>query len=305
MTTNQLYDLIIIGAGPAGYAASIYAARYNLKTLIFGKEPGGIAQTAPKIENWPGTKSISGMDLMALFKDHALAYKNVEIINQEVNDIKKENNYFQVHSQNKYYQAKTIILALGLIRRKLNIPGEAEFTGKGIAYCATCDAAFFKDKTVAVVGGANSAATSALLLAQFAKQVYIIYRGKELRADPAWIDKLKVNKKIKIMCCINVVKAEGQKFLEKITLDNKQELKVDGLFIEIGSIPSTALANQLKIKLNSKNFIQTDSGGKTNVSGVFAAGDITTGSNSLKQVVTASAEGAIAATSVYEYLKKE
>ena len=300
---KKIYNLIIIGAGPAGYTAAIYAARYELNTLVFGKDSGGVASTAPKVENWPGIKSITGIELMAKFKDHANAYKNVKFIDQEIDDIKKEDNIFKVHANNKFYKSKAIVLALGLIRRKLNIPGEKKFAGKGIAYCATCDAAFFKNKIVAVVGGANSAVVSALLLAEHANKVYIIYRKDKLRAEPIWIKNIKKNPKIEIIYNTNVVKAEGDKFLEKIILDTNKKLKINGLFIEIGSIPSTTLAKKLNINLDKSNLIKIDSNCATNTKGVFAAGDITNGSNNMKQVITAAAEGAIAAESVYRYLK--
>ncbi len=300
----KTHDLVIIGSGPAGCSAAVYAARYELNTLVFGKESGGVASTAPKVENWPGIKSITGIELMAKFKDHADSYENAKFIDQEINDIKKEKNIYKIHANDKFYKSKAIILALGLVRRKLNIPGEKEFTGKGIAYCATCDAAFFKNKTVAVVGGANSAVVSAMLLTEFAKKVYIIYRKDKLRAEPIWIEKIKKNSKIEVICCANVIKAEGEKFLQKIKLDTGKKLKVDGLFIEIGAVPSTIVAKKLNLELDKDYRIKIDAGGATNIKGVFAAGDITNGSNLMNQIVTAASEGAIAAESVYRYLKK-
>lgn len=300
---NKTYDVIIIGTGPAGYTAAIYSARYNLNTLLIGKEIGGMATTAYKVENWPGTKSISGLDLMAKFKEHAESFKQVKLEIAEINNIKKNNDFFEVKSDENIYQAKTIILALGSTRRKLNIPGEKEFTGKGVAYCATCDAMFFKDKKVAVVGGGNSAVQAALLLAEYANKINLLYRGQKLKADPIWINRAEKNKKIEINCCVNVIKAEGKDVLEKIILNNNKELEVSGLFIEIGAEAPTDITKKLGLKLNQKNLIIIDSGGKTNLQGIFAAGDITTGSNSLRQIITSASEGAIAATSAYQYLK--
>ncbi|MDD3887152.1 MAG: FAD-dependent oxidoreductase [Patescibacteria group bacterium] len=300
---KQPYDLIIVGAGPAGYSAAIYAARYKINTLVLAKEIGGLAMTAPKVENWPGVLGKSGIDLMADFKKHVEHY-GVKILMEEISDIKKENNLFTIVTPDKHYQAKTIILALGSERRKLNIPGEQKLTGKGVAYCATCDAIFCKGKIVAVVGGGNSAAVSTLLLAEHASKVYMIYRKDKLKAEPIWVDQILRNKKIEVIFNANVIEAKGEKCLQRIILDNGKELEVGGLFIEIGAKPQTELARCLKVNLDKNNLIIVDQACKTDVDGVFAAGDITTGSNELKQIVTAASEGAIAATSVYEYLKK-
>ncbi|MFA6296096.1 MAG: FAD-dependent oxidoreductase [Patescibacteria group bacterium] len=298
----MLYDLIIIGAGPAGYTSAIYAARYKINTLVLAKEIGGLAMSAPKVENWPGVLGKTGIELMADFKKHVEHY-GVKILMEEISDIKKENNLFTILTETQHYQAKSIILALGSERRKLNIPGEKELTGKGVAYCATCDAIFCKNKIIAVVGGGNSAAVSALLLSEYVSKVYMIYRKSKLKAEPIWVDQILKNKKIEIIYNANVIEAKGEKFLEKIVLDNKKELQVGGLFIEIGAKPQTELAKCLNVKLDKNNLIIIDQACKTNVDGVFAAGDITTGSNELKQIVTAASEGAISATSVYEYLK--
>ena len=194
-----MYDLIIIGGGPAGLSAAIYAARFMLKTLIITKEVGGAIVEAHKIENWPGYKSISGIELMGKFKDQVAAL-GVEIVENEVVDVENKKGLFKIKTnENKTYESKNTIFACGTIRRKLNIKGEKEFTGKGVSYCATCDAAFFRNKVVAVVGGNNSAARAAQLLAEYAKEIYIIYRKEKIRADPILVSQISKNPKIKII----------------------------------------------------------------------------------------------------------
>jgi thioredoxin reductase (NADPH) len=183
------------------------------------------------------------------------------------------------------------------------VKGENEFLGKGISYCATCDAAFFRKKKVAVVGGGNSAAMAAILLTEFAEKVSVIYRGEKLRADPAVAEKVYSNPKIEVLHKANIVEIKGEKFVNSVVLDNGSSLELNGVFIEVGSVPSTALAKILGVNLDEQGYIQVDKAQKTNVEGVFAAGDITTNSNNLRQVITAAAEGAIAAESAYKFLK--
>lgn len=285
-------------------SAAIYAARYKLKTLVISKEIGGMIVDAHIVENYPGYTKISGMDLMKKFREH-VKYFNVEIKEEEVENIEKG---FKVYTDKGTYQGKTILLGIGLKRRKLNVKGEEKFIGKGVSYCATCDAPFFKDKTVGVIGGNDAAAMAALLASEYAKKVYIIYRKEKIRAEPYWVDLINKNKKITIINNTNVKEVSGTKFLEKIKLDkpykNKDELKLDGLFIEIGSVPTKALTQDLKIKTDDKGYIIVNAKQETNVKGVYAAGDITTGSNYFRQVLAAGAEGAIAANSVYVFCKK-
>ncbi|HIE41268.1 MAG TPA: hypothetical protein EYP80_01245 [Candidatus Aenigmarchaeota archaeon] len=199
-----------------------------------------------------------------------------------------------------------IILALGTEKAKLNVEGEDKFIGKGISYCVTCDAPLFKDKIVAVVGGSNSAATSALLLAEHAKKVYIIYRKEEIRAEKVLVDRLK-EKGVEIITNSIVKKAEGDSVLRRIIIEQKGKenvLRIDGLFIEIGYIPSSSLVQNLGLKMEN-NFVKVNERMETSIQGIFAAGDITTGSAGLRQIVTACAEGAIAAISASKYLKSK
>lgn len=296
---NGEYDTIIIGAGPAGMTAAIYAARYQLKTLVVSKEVGGVANLAHKIENWPGITSITGTDLMQTFRKHVESL-GVKIIQDEVFKLAK--GFEVATSSGKKFRSKTLILALGTVRRKLNVSGEDEFIGKGVSYCATCDGPMFKNKTVCVVGGSNSAAMSALLLAEYAKKVYIIYRKEALRADPILIGRIEKNKKIEALYNSEIDKIIGTKFVEKIVLKDGKEMPMEGVFIEVGGIPSTDLAKELGVKLDEHNSIVVDANMNTNIQGVFAAGDIT--NTFLDQVVTACGDGAKAAYSAFQYLKK-
>ncbi|PIU79466.1 MAG: hypothetical protein COZ28_02540 [Candidatus Moranbacteria bacterium CG_4_10_14_3_um_filter_44_15] len=303
---TKIHDLIIIGAGPAGLAASIYASRYKISHLVVGKEPGGQAVEAHKVENWPGTLSISGFDLGRKMREHAEKL-GAEIFMDSVSGIKKIGDVFEITTHTNQYQAKNIILASGMEYRKLQIPGEAEFKGKGVSYCPTCDAAFFKDKIVAVVGGANSAASAALLLSEHASRVYLVYRGEKLKVDPAYQEKISKNEKIEVIYSTNIREIKGEKSVEKIILDNKynenDELEVQGVFIEIGSEPGVELAKQVGVNVDEQGFIIVNPDQSTNVLGIWAAGDATNGSNKLRQIVTAAAEGAVAAGSVYKKLQ--
>lgn len=292
-----MYDIIIVGGGPAGMTAAMYAARFELKAVIIAHEIGGYMTEAPQIDNFPAFTSIKGIDLTNMMKKQ-VEELGIEIVEEEVVEINKG---FSVKTKsNKEIKGKNIILALGTKRRKLGIKGEDEFAGKGVSYCATCDSPLFRNKIVAVAGGGNSAIVSALLLAKYASEVHIIYRGDSLKADPYWLEKIKEFKNIKVQCCLNIKEIKGSKRVESILLDNGKEMKVEGIFIEIGSVPSTSLIKNLGVELDKEGYIIVDKTQKTNVDGVYAAGDISTGSNKMRQVVTACAEGAIASESIYK-----
>ncbi|RLJ00745.1 MAG: hypothetical protein DRP06_01245 [Candidatus Aenigmatarchaeota archaeon] len=296
------YDLIIIGAGPAGLTAAIYAARYKMKVLVIGEHLGGMASEAHEICNFPTYKKITGDEFMQKINEQV---KNlgVEIIPDSVIGIEKIDSIYNLKTNLKEYSAKKIILAMGSEKRKLKLENESKFIGKGVSYCATCDAPFFREKIVGVVGGSNSALTAALLISKFADKVYIIYRQDNFfRAEKMWVEEIENNDKIKIIFNSNVAELKGDNVLEGVKLDNGQELKLDGLFIEIGSIPSVKIAESLGINLDG-NHIKTDKEQKTNVSGIFAAGDIT--NNPLKQIITACSEGAIATNSAHLELNSE
>ena len=296
------YDLIIIGGGPAGLTAAIYAQRYKLKTAVFSKTIGGIAATAHKILNYPSYEEVKGFELMKKFIDHAKNF-GADMIYNEVLSVKKSKTGFIVSTKKGNYTCKKILLAMGTVRRKLDVPGEAGLLGKGVSYCATCDSTFFKDKTVAVVGGSDAALTAALLLAEFATKVYIIYRKPSFfRAEPSWIELVEKDKKIEPIFNEEVVKIKGEAKIESVDLKSGKKLELDGIFIEIGSFPKLDFLANLKIKQDKTGYIETDKYQRTSSPGVYAAGDIT--NDVLKQIITASGEGAVAAYSIYQEIKR-
>lgn len=305
---KSVFDLIIIGSGPAGLSASIYASRYKLDHIIFGAELGGQMGEIYEIENYPGLFSLNGRELIAKFLDH-IEHFGQKIMQESVVSIeKKDDGVFSVKTSRAAYSSRALILAMGAVYRKMNIPGEREFLGKGVSYCATCDAAFFKDKVVSVIGGGNSAAVVALELSDFAKKVYLIHKDEKLLADPFWIDKINERNKIEIIRNNEVLEIKGkegkvERVILKNPIDDRTYLEIDGVFIEVGTEPGVELAVKMGIKTDKGNYIVTDQEQGTNVPGVFAAGDITTGSNKFRQVVTACAEGALAANGVYKLLK--
>jgi len=301
------YDVMIIGAGSAGYSAAIYATRFGMKALLLGKEQGGQANEAFSVENYPGFNGISGMELMKKFRNQAEELgADMEAMGQ-VEKIGKQGKEFIVTAGEKKYKGKAVIIATGSRKRKLGITGEKELAGKGVAYCATCDAMFFRDKTLAVIGGGDSAVKSAILLTEYAKKVYIVYRkGREnMRAMPSWLKRMEENKKIERIFHSSPKKINGKEKVESITFEKKGkpfDLKVDGVFIEIGSVPESGLARELGVGLTEKGRIKVKDDMSTNVEGLFAAGDVTSGSNEFEQIITAASEGAIAAESAYKYI---
>jgi thioredoxin reductase (NADPH) len=308
MENEKIYDVAIIGTGPAGYAAAIYANRYKLSNIIFGMMPGGLITEAHKVCNYPGFIDVTGMELGMQFQKHAQSLGAVEQFKM-VDIVRKIDNFkFEIETNDKQkFYAKTVILATGTKRRKLGIERERDLVGHGVSYCATCDANFFNGKIIAVVGGGDAANTASLLLAQHGSKVYQIYRGEKLRGQPAWTDLVVKDPKIEVIYGTNVIELIGEKSLEAVKLDKVYKdsdiLKLDGLFVEIGSDPDNILDKELGVNLNEKGYIVVDNAQKTNLEGVWAAGDITTGSNEFRQVITACSEGSIAADSVYSYLK--
>jgi len=295
------YDLIIIGAGPAGMTAGLYAVRSGLKTAIVSKDIGGTAVSILDLENWPGFKG-TGAELMKQFYEQLKKYE-IDFVMKNVKRIKKDGKKFIVETEELKLESNAVILATGTERRKLKISGEERLRGKGVSYCVTCDAFFFKGKVVGVIGGSDCAATSALALADLAKKVYLIYRGDKLRCEKISLKKLEDKKNVEIFYDSNVKEIKGKEKVEGLFVDEKgksREIKLDGVFIEIGSVPVMEFAKSLGLKLD-ENYIVVDEDMKTSCSGVFAAGDAT--NQKLKQVVVASGQGAIAAKSVYEYLK--
>ncbi|MBT4114549.1 FAD-dependent oxidoreductase [Candidatus Woesearchaeota archaeon] len=302
----MIYDLIIVGGGVAGLGAAVYAARYELNVLVVAGDFGGLLQQTHVVENYIGFQTIDAMELTKKIIDHAKSYKKVTMKETMVKDIRKLKNSVKVKTTKGEYEGKTILFATGSFHRELGIPGEKEYKGKGVSYCGTCDAPLFAGRTVAVVGGSDSAAKEAILLAQFAKKVYIIYRGDKLRAEPVNFSNVLKNKKIEIIYQTNVKEVKGKQFVTDVILDNayrgSTDLKIDGLFIEIGYIPKTELAEKIGVKLNKKHEIIVDKHSQTNVPGVYSAGDCT--DYDFKQAITGVAQGAHAAQAAYEHIKK-
>lgn len=302
MEQENLFDILIIGAGPAGLTAAIYSSRYALNIAVISKDTGGLAATAHKICNYPGFKDISGFELMQRIAEQAKDL-GVKIFNEEVLEITKKKGIFTVRTNKNEYYSKKVIFSGGMERRKLNVPGEERLYGKGVSYCATCDGGFFKNKVVVVVGGSDAALTSALLLGEFASKVYIIYRKDSFsRAEPAWIKLVNSENKIEKMFNEEVTEILGENKVESIKLKSGKEIKTDGIFIEIGSEPKLELLKNLNIKLE-RGFVKVNKKQRTSLAGFYSAGDIT--NNELKQIVTAASHGAIAAFSCFEELKIE
>lgn len=302
-----MYDLAIVGAGPAGLSASIYASRYGVKNIVIG-EPGGLAAKTHEIGNWLGTEKITGSLFAQNCEAHAKSY-GAEIKYTLVKRIEGQAGDFTLHlDSGQEVKAKAVLLAMGTAHKHLEVKGEKEFSGKGVSYCATCDGFFYKGKTVAIIGGNDSAAGAAVFMGDIAEKVYIIYRQEALRAEKFWLEKIEKNPKIEIICNMQVTEIRGNAKLEELALDKEFNgadiLKADGLFIEIGFVPTTELVKGFNLELDEEGYIKIDAEGKTTAAGIWAAGDITNGSNKFKQIVTAAAEGAIAARSVQKNIRK-
>jgi len=308
---SKIYDVIIIGAGPAGLSAALYAGRARLSTLIIEKErDGGQIVITNEVENYPGNiDHESGATLIGRMAGQAAKF-GAEKIYDSVEDVQLEGEVKTVVGLKGSYQGKTVIVAAGASPRKLGVPGEAEFTGKGVSYCATCDAAFFEDFEVYVVGGGNSAVEEAMFIAKFARKVYILCLGDKLTAEKTIQDKVLAHDKVEVIWNTAVVELKGDGILSSMVVrntktDETRTITADeedgtfGLFPFIGFIPNTKL---IEGKLDMKDgYILTDEDMRTNIAGVFAAGDIRY--KSLRQVVTAAADGAIAATMAEKYLE--
>ncbi|MFX0069675.1 MAG: NAD(P)/FAD-dependent oxidoreductase [Candidatus Hermodarchaeota archaeon] len=295
------YDLIVLGGGPAAIGCAIYGARFAMNVLIIGKTFGGLIATTHVVENYPAITTISGQGLMEMFRDH-MASLDIPYISDEIRSIEKVGDHFVLHSFFQKFKAYTVCICTGSERRKLGIPGENEYAGKGVSYCATCDGPFYKDKIVCVIGGSDSAAKEALFLAQNCSKVYIIYRGEEIRAEPINKKRVYDNNKIEIIYKTNIVEIKGEQNVKSVVFDNGSELNVDGVFIEIGSIPNSELAKKLEIETNEKGEIKINRKSETNIFGIFAAGDVA--DSPFKQAITGVAEGVIAAYSSFDYLKE-
>lgn len=301
------YDLIIIGGGPAGITAGIYAARQKLNTLLITKEFGGqIGKKAVEIENYTGFPKISGIELIKKFEEH-LRNQDIEIKIGEVRKVEKNGNDFLVFTNEKEkILAKTVIIATGADPRPLEVPGEKEFIGKGVSYCATCDAPVFKNKTVAIVGGGNAGFETAIFMANYAQKIYILEYGPQPKADEINQEIVKKSRKIEVITNAAVKEIKGKNFVESIIFDDlaKKEtktLEIQGIFVEIGTQPATSFVKDL-VDFNERDEIKVEfETYQTKTSGLFAAGDCNVGR--FKQIITACGEGCKASLAVYGYLQ--
>ena len=301
-----MYDLIIVGAGPAGLAAAIYAARAELKFIVLEKEimSGGQIINTYEVDNYPGFYHMGGFDLAMKFREHADAL-GASFVTGEVEIIEETSCGKKIICKDgTEYETKTILLSGGAKHRKLEVPGENALAGSGVSYCATCDGAFFRGKEVAVIGGGDVAVEDALFLARLCKKVYVVHRRDSFRAAKTLVSRLVSAENVEIIYDSVVKEIQGKFKVESIVLTNKKTAEektvaVDGVFIAVGMIPETKAYEGL-VELNSTGYIMADETGITSCPGIFAAGDIRT--KELRQVVTAASDGANAVQSVERYL---
>jgi thioredoxin reductase (NADPH) len=305
---NQQYDVIIIGGGPAGLSAAIYSSRDRMETLLIERGmTGGLINEADHVDNYPGfPEGISGFDLTARMHEQALKYGLNELSAEVIAIEPKGKHNFIVKTSDGEYLARAVIIAGGSDKQRMGIPGEKEFGGRGVSYCATCDAAFYRDKIVAVVGGGNSALYEALHLTKFASKVYIIHRRDQLRATAVVQERAKAEPKIEFILSSIVEAVEGGDFVEKLKLKNvateeTSELKLDGVFIAIGINPNTGYLKEL-LELDAAGTIIVNDRMETSVPGIMAAGDIR--HNSIRQTVAAAGDGAVAALSAKRWVEE-
>ena len=304
-----LYDTIIIGTGVTGLASAMYAARLGLKTLIIGEMPGGTIALTGTVENYPGFVSIDGQELAQLMENHAMDY-DVDALIDIVEKISvKGKEMFTAHLEKKAFNSKTIIFATGTKVRKLGVPGEKEFFGKGVYYCALCDAHHVKNKIIAVIGGGDSAVKEANLLTEYAKKIYIINNEEKLHPEFSNSKKLQEHikqGKIEVINSIEVKEIKGQGHVEKIVFNKpykrSTELKLEGVFIYIGLIPLSKLADDAGINLNDKGEVIINQNSETNIPGFYAVGDVT--NTELKQAIIGVSQGVTAAYYAYRYINQ-
>jgi len=309
---DEPYDVIVIGGGVAGASAGMYSARFNLKTLVFAEQPGGLITTTDSVENYPGIKSISGPDMGEVFVEHAKEsgaefkfdrVKSIERTEDHPSCSEKDKPIFVLKAGDEEYCAWTVVLATGTKHRHLGVPGEEKYANKGVSYCALCDAAFFKDKVVGIVGGGDSAAIEANILSQHCKKVYVIVRKDYMRAEPVNQDRIEKDEKIEILYETEVaeIKGDGEK-VTHIELKSGDELELDGVFIAIGQIPQSDLAKDVGAELSERGDVVINREAETNVEGFYAAGDVTNAK--FKQAIIGAAEGVYASVMAYDYIQE-
>jgi thioredoxin reductase (NADPH) len=303
---DKIYDVIIIGSGPAGLAAALYAGRAELETIIIEKAPisGGQIINTYEVDNYPGIPGISGFELGTKFREHC-DRMNMKFITGEVTTLTVEDSIKKVILDNgSNYLSKTVIIATGANPRKLGVEGEERLSGLGVSYCATCDGAFFRNKVTAVIGGGDVAVEDAIFLARLCKKVYVIHRRNEFRAARSYINKLVSLENVEIIWDSVIEDIQGKEQVEKIKVKNlksedSKELDVDGIFIAVGNMPNSHVYKGI-INMDTNGYILASENCETNIPGVFAAGDIRT--KELRQIITAASDGANSITAVEKYL---
>ena len=302
---NKSYDVIIIGGGPGGYTAALYAARANLSTLVLEKmSPGGQMATTDIVENYPGfVDGIGGFELGMQMKAGAERF-GVTTRMKEVKSVDLTSNPKIVQTKKDTFEAKTVILATGAFPRELGLPNERELRGRGVSYCATCDGSFYRGKTVVIVGGGNTAVADAIFLAKICEKVYLVHRRDELRASKTYMDALERTENIEFIWSSEVVEIEADQFVTGVKVKNKKDGSVrnvacDGVFVAIGNVPNTELIKG-QVELDEAGYVLADETTQTNIPGVFAVGDMR--KKPLRQIVTAVADGAVAAKFAEEYI---
>ena len=298
-----MYDLVIIGAGPAGITAGVYAARKKMNLLVITKDIGGQAALSGDIENYTGYQFIAGPELALKFQEHMDAFHIKVNMPEEAREIKREENCIRVITDKGEYLSKTLIIASGKRSRLLGVEGEREFKNKGVTYCATCDGPLFKNKTVAIIGGGNSCLDAALQMIKISPKIYIINLASQLTGDPVMTEKISQAVNVEILNNAKVGRIYGNSFLSGIEIEQQGrilDLKLEGVFIEIGLIPNSEFAKLAK--RNEANEIIVDYLNQTDIEGLFACGDVTNIPE--KQIIVACGEGAKASLSVFKYLSK-
>lgn len=296
-----MYELIIVGAGPAGITASVYAARKRMDLLVISKDIGGQAAISGDIENYTGYQFITGPELAEKFSEHMRKFDIKLKEMEEVIEVKKINNIVQVKTNEGIYLGRSVIIASGKRSRELNVPGEKEFKNRGLTYCAICDGPLFKGKDVAVIGGGNSGLDAAMQLMKIAKRIYVINIAPDITGDPIMCEYVKENNIVTILNSTNVVSISGDKVVSGITIKRsgkEESLPVQGVFVEIGLIPNSEFVKD--VKKNNFGEIMVNSFNETNIPGIFAAGDVTDVPE--KQIIIAAGEGSKATLSVSKYL---
>lgn len=302
---EKMYDVIIIGSGPAGLSAAIYAQRAKLSSILIEANymSGGQMVNTYEVDNYPGLPGISGMDLGSRMREHAEKMGAV-FVQERAQELRLEGEIKNVITNKQEYRAKTVLLATGAKHRMLEVPGEQELSGSGVSYCATCDGAFFRDKTVVVVGGGDVAVEDAIFLARICKEVYVIHRREELRAARVLQDKLFALDNVRMIWNSVVTEIQGEFQVKgvrvcNVVTDEVRELEADGCFIAVGITPNSELAVS-QLKTDKGGYIEAGEDGVTSIPGVFAAGDVRT--KQLRQIITAAADGANCITSIQNYL---